>query len=320
MIMKISTKLFTATGCLLVSAAAINKIIFKNVQNKSTKTDYKTYKWKFGDIAYHTMGSGEPLLLVHSIIPGASHLEWKNNIDALSEYNKLYIIDLLGFGDSSNPAITYSSYIYTQLINDFIKDVIEEPVNISAASNSASFAVMAYKFHPENFKKMLLISPDGISSSNSGSSNSDSRNKFVMETPLIGTSIYNALNSKPLLKSYLCDKVYYRKDFVTDEILNRYYCSAHKNGADSKYPIAALISNYLSINIETAFAEIEVPVFVLWGENNELNPVSGIEKAKKLNENINFGIFDETRLLPHEEKAEEFNILCKNFFNDVISF
>ena len=47
-------------------------------------------------------------------------------IDKLAENHAVYALDLLGCGRSEKPKITYTNYLYVQLISDFIKNVIHE--------------------------------------------------------------------------------------------------------------------------------------------------------------------------------------------------
>ena len=61
----------------------------------------------------------------------------------LEKTNTVYTIDLLGCGRSDKPNITYTNYLYVQLIDNFIKDVIKEKTDVVATGSSVSFTVMA---------------------------------------------------------------------------------------------------------------------------------------------------------------------------------
>ena len=54
-------------------------------------------------------------------------------------------MDLLGCGCSDRPKITYTNFLYVQLITDFIKAVIKQPTDVLTSGLSGSFAVMACK-------------------------------------------------------------------------------------------------------------------------------------------------------------------------------
>ena len=68
-----------------------------------------------------------------------SSMEWDKVIDTLSREHTVYTIDLLGCGKSDKPAITYTCYLYVQLLTDFIRDIIGEKTDIVATGASVFF-------------------------------------------------------------------------------------------------------------------------------------------------------------------------------------
>lgn len=97
----------------------------------SHMTDYlpsggKYYHWKYGNIYYTKSGKGKPVLLIHDLDPTASSYEWKAVTKKLAENHTVYAIDLLGCGRSEKPNMTYTNYLYVQLMNEFISNVINE--------------------------------------------------------------------------------------------------------------------------------------------------------------------------------------------------
>ena len=109
----------TAVGTMHV----INRVFahIATAYNYLDGNDLKYYDWRFGRIAYRKTGSGSPVLLVHNFDACSSMHEW-NNIEAeLAKTNTVYSIDLLGCGCSERPILTYTNFLYVQLINDFIK-------------------------------------------------------------------------------------------------------------------------------------------------------------------------------------------------------
>ena len=99
--------------------------------------------WKHGRIYYTKTGSGAPLLLIHDLHPASSSYEWSRMMKKLEKTNTVYTIDLLGCGRSDKPNITYTNYLYVQLMNEFISNVINEKTDVIATGDSLSFVVMA---------------------------------------------------------------------------------------------------------------------------------------------------------------------------------
>ncbi len=124
------------------------------------KLPEKTYKWKHGDISYSKSGSGMPILLIHDLLHGQSSDSLKDLQDELEKNYTVYNIDLIGCGVSERPPIIYTNYLYVQLINDFIKDVIKESCVVVSLKTSAAITMMASTLEEANFKKLVLVEPD----------------------------------------------------------------------------------------------------------------------------------------------------------------
>ena len=83
----------------------------------------------------------------------------------LEKKHTVYTIDLLGCGRSDKPNLTYTNYLYVQLITNFIKDVIGEKTDVIATGTSSSFTVMACNMEKNLFKKLILINPEDLKDS-----------------------------------------------------------------------------------------------------------------------------------------------------------
>lgn len=127
--MKAKNKIITA---ILLSAgtaagtALINKYIKMTAISKNLLSvqEPHCYKWRLGNIHYTKIGNGKPLLLIHDLDSSSSGCEWDNLISQLKNQYTIYTIDLLGCGRSEKPNLTYTNFLYVQLINDFIKSEI----------------------------------------------------------------------------------------------------------------------------------------------------------------------------------------------------
>lgn len=314
--MKIKSKLIALATTAVLSAIAINVKIFKNAEktlspskNEDDITEH-IYNWKFGKISYKTMGKGSPILLVHSLIPGTNEKEWQKNIFELAENNKLYLINLLGYGDSERADITYSSYLYVCLINDFITDIIKEPAVVIASNTSASISAMSYVFNPNNFKKICLVCPP-ISPKKTGLYNA--LKKLPLDLPILGDLFFNYFNSKKVLKSFLKENIYSDTAFITDEKINNLYAYSHKGGGTNRYLFTSFITNSFEIGIETSLPEIDIPVLIVYGDSL-IDSYKNIETIKTLNPSVTVKLL-KGKSLPNEEDFEEFNKLCLSFIN-----
>lgn len=293
----------------------INRTLFKlgSYRYKKIQRKYKTYSWKLGKIHYRVEGRGLPLLLIHGIGNGASSYEWRKNIPFLSKHFRVYSIDLLGFGYSSRPKITYTAYLYVQLIQDFIKDVIKEPVFVIANSQSASFALMSCAMSPGLFKKLILISPTGIDKQSKYPEPKTKIIKKLIETPIIGTTFYQVISSKPYICYFLKNKLYRSRYSINSSLVNAYYGSAHLGGPSSRYFLASFLGEYLNVNVRETLRKVTCPICIIWGRENELVPLKLLDEWTLLKPSITSYIFDKSKAMPHEEEPLYFNEICKDF-------
>ena len=66
-------------------------------------------------------------------MPGASGYEWNAVTKELATEHTVYTIDLLGCGRSEKPEITYTNFVFAQLLCDFAKNVIKEETDVIAS-------------------------------------------------------------------------------------------------------------------------------------------------------------------------------------------
>ncbi|MDR2899428.1 MAG: alpha/beta fold hydrolase [Clostridiales bacterium] len=302
--MKRSCKIILTALSLLAVPAAINHYIslkFGYLNNQYERNRH-TFNWRFGSVSYKKTGRGAPVLLVHGLGIGASSYEFEAAAKVLSKYYRVYTLDLIGFGMSEKPGISYSSYLFTSLINDFVTDVIKEPCFIAASAHSADYAVMAYNLNHDNFKKMLLISPSGLK-------NDEPENVLlgkIVDLPLYGTFVYNILSSKLSIRYFLKKFAFYDGSMVTKSVVNKFYEAAKKDACQSRYPVSAFMCGKLNTDIRESIKRVQIPVRILWNNDAELLH----SRAYK----FEYSVFDRTKMLPHMEKPVSFASLCKTFF------
>lgn len=257
-----------ATGIIYV----INRLIFatavlKNLL-KSSADNY--YNWRFGKVYYKKKGHGSPVLLIHDLTVYSSAYEWNKVVNELAETHTVYAIDLLGCGRSEKPRITYTNYLYVQLIADFIKNVIGEKADVIASGYSGSFTVLASYTNPEFISKIILINPPSLASLNKVPSKRSKLYKFILEFPIFGTLIYNIKTCQSNIQLLFTEKYLYNPFSVTPEMVDTYYEAAHKSLSNSKFLLSSLVAGYTNNNITHALKEINQSVTILYceGEND----------------------------------------------------
>ena len=259
------------------------------------------YAWRNGTIFYQKKGIGKPILLIHDLNPISSSYEWSNIIDKLSETHTVYTIDLLGCGKSDKPSNTYVNYLYVQLINDFIKDIIGEKTDLIVTGESFTFAIMAERMNKNVIGKITAINPTDITYNVQSPTRISEMIKHLFELPLIGTFIYNLIvNSKTINKQFN-EKYYADETKISVNLTDIYYESAHLQGSNGKYLFASILGRYTNINIIHALKQISNPIhFIITDAASK-----DIEEYVKYNHNITIDHISDAGYLPQLEKPEE---------------
>lgn len=281
----------------------------------------RLYPWKYGDIFYQVKGNREakPLVLIHSFAPGASSYEWRKNFDTLAEQFRVYAIDLLGFGLSDRPAIDYTVEAFTDLIGDFIAEVIAKPTFVVAHGLSCAYVIGNAYRRPQLFERLVLVTPPSNLLQETPLSLLDAVQKFVLRLPVIGQLLYNASTSRRAIRDYYDSEGYYNSSLVTDQLVEYLYTGAHQRNA--RFPMASFYSDNLTMDVYEPLARLQQPVVALWGRESEgqLAPTETSEAFKRVNFRIDTRILDNCKQQLQDEQAATFNNLIREFAGTTIA-
>mgnify|MGYP003301187066 CR=1 FL=1 len=300
---------FTLIGLFSISLAslyAINKTISKLATSKGLLTDKnrQTYHWRFGDISYSVKGEGKPVLLVHNLKEDSSSVEWTEIISKLAKTNTVYAIDLLGCGLSEKPDITYTSYMYTQLINDFIRNIIKRKTSVIATGRSASFVLGACSVNEKSYEEIILINPENIHSLCKAPSKRTKTAKLILKTPVIGTFIYHILTKRKYIAEDFIDYYFYDRENISEALIDSYYESAHIGEGKAKNVFISVKGRYSNANIIRTLKNVNQNIHIIAGHE-----IPGIEEDMKeyqyYNPAIEVEYIDFTKGLPQLESPDE---------------
>ncbi|MEG7530391.1 MAG: alpha/beta fold hydrolase [Hungatella sp.] len=299
----------------VVTTALINKCIKLSATSKNSLEAHSSlcYHWRFGDIHYTKVGSGKPLLLIHDLDAASSGYEWSQVISDLKENYTVYTLDLLGCGRSEKPYLTYTNYLYVQLISDFIKSEIGHRTDIIATAASTEFTIMACSNNPELFDRIMLINPDSILSCSQIPGRYGKFYKAFLDLPVIGTLLYNIAFSRQVLKETFLKNYFHNPYAVKESYLNAYHEAAHL-GASAKSVYASVHCNYTRCNITSALKKIDNSIYLVGGSD-----MSHIEELLKeytqYNSAIEYSLIPDTKFLPQLEKPSALISTIRMFFS-----
>lgn len=303
---KHSWKFYAAmTACTIAAMHIINRIIFtlSGEQNLLFSHNGHTYSWRLGDIFYTKQGQGKPVLLIHDLDYAASDMEYRYMVKELAENHTVYTMDLLGCGRSDKPAMTYTAYAYVQLITDFAKEIIGEQTDIIASGNSANLAILSAYSSPDLFDHINLINPVSIRKQNKIPKKCLTYYKKLLETPIIGTFLYNIASSKLVLK-YRLSQGYYYPYVLKNKTLTASYEAAHRGDANAKYLFASKRARYTNSNMLHALSAMKNPITLIVGED-EINGAETANDFVEVNNRIQVNLVANSKHFPQIEQPED---------------
>lgn len=301
-----------ATGTIYI----MNRIIYylSTIDNLLGNTEGNYYEWRFGKIFYKKQGEGKPILLIHDLNAHSSGYEWKKVTSALAEYNTVYTIDLLGCGRSDKPNITYTNFLYVQMINDFIKHIICDKVDVIATGESASFVVMACNTGEDTINRIAMVNPSSLYELAKIPTKRTKTLKFLINIPILGTLLYNILQSQKSLDEVFTFQYFYDDTKIDNTIVKTYYEAAHTDKIKSKFLFASIKGRFTRANISSCIGNITNSIYIISGKENSQYEETA-EQYKHFVPAIETISIPDTKYLPQLERPSAFIEQIKIFFD-----
>jgi pimeloyl-ACP methyl ester carboxylesterase len=264
-----------------------------------------TWRWRFGDVAVYEAGepSSPPLLLLHGHHAAASAAEMRRPFERLAGRFHVYAPDLLGYGLSDRPDIEYEPQIYIELIEDILREVVQQPASVVASSLTSAYAIEAAFSSPEWISALVLVCPTGVRRllEQSGPGRAIER---LLRLPVLGQGLYNGIASRPSIRYFLEAQTYFDATLVTDNMVEQFYRTAHVPGA--RYAPGAFVSGKLYWDASEAWSRLEQRVLLVWGKEARLTPVTDAAAFLATNPGAELEEIGAAGILPHDEQPEQF--------------
>lgn len=222
-----------------------------------------------GRLSYYALGSGAPLLLIHSINAAGSAYEVRPIAERMAGHRRVYAVDLPGFGFSDRSERAYTIRLYTDAILDMLDVIAEEsqggPIDALALSLSCEFLGRAATEHPDRFRTLCFVTPTGFEK---GSETRRGARESAREVP----GLYRAFTF-PLWKQALFDLLASRRSIrfflektwgskaIDEGLLDYDYLTTHQPGAPNA-PFNFVSGRLFAADIRTVYEAITRPVYL----------------------------------------------------------
>jgi len=264
-------------------------------------------------VRYAVGGSGPPLLLLHGI--ARSLEDWNDARVDLETRHTVYAIDLAGFGGSYPLAGTSDLPALGRSVLAFLDAVdVREPVRIVGNSLGGAVALQAVALSPERFAALVLVDSAGFGSEVAAGLR-------ALALPGVGRLLLRP--NRSLARRHV-QGIFHDPAQVTEERIQLAYELASRVGsAEVLLEVGRSLGNLRGIRPEwrrdllDQVRKLDIPVLLLWGENDRVLPIAHLEAAHEAFPAASTHVFPATGHMPQMERPAEFSEVVIGFLEGV---
>jgi len=262
-------------------------------------------------IFYAVKGEGTPLVLIHGY--GAGIWVWEKQIEVLSQWYRVYALDLIGHGFSDRPKVPYTPETYIHCLKDFMDGVGIEKATLIGNSMGGGVAWAMTIFFPERVDRLILIDcvpPDVLHQVKNQSFRMLAAIKDIPFLPFLIMGARGKSSIRQILLECVSDI-----RLITPEIVNRQYQLSKIKGTTW-----ALYSTFKhakeALKLKDPFSLIRKPTLFIWGERDLIFPPQLGESLHRAIAGSKFHRIGKSGHIPMWETPGEVNQAILNFLQE----
>jgi 4,5:9,10-diseco-3-hydroxy-5,9,17-trioxoandrosta-1(10),2-diene-4-oate hydrolase len=258
--------------------------------------EINTRYWKAGS-------QGLDVVLIHGLGGCVEH--WLPSFAPLSAQHRVYALDLPGHGLTDKPLdAPYTIEFMAEFVRDFIKTLGIERAHIVGHSMGGAVSAQFTIRQPEMVHTLTLVSSVGLGKQ------ADIGTR-VLTIPLLGELLMRP--SRSGVETFL-KRLVYDPSLINDELVELNFTMSSQPSAQSAFfktlrAMGNLLGQKKSLYgfILDGLATFAKPLFILWGRNDPVLPVSHGEALARRKSDARLKIFEKCSHLPMLERTQEFN-------------
>ncbi|MEO0802821.1 MAG: alpha/beta fold hydrolase [Cyanobacteria bacterium J06642_2] len=284
------------------------------------------WNWRDRAIFYVRSGSERspypPLLCVHGF--GASTDHWRKNIADLSRDFEVWAIDLLGFGRSAKPDLTYSGELWCEQLHDFVRDVIGRPAILIGNSLGGYASLCAAANYSQEAVGLALLNSAGPFSPTSAVESAtpsplqkgvQQATKSLLLQPWASELLFRYTRQRSVIRKTL-KKVYCDPAAVTEQLVDDIRRPADDPGAARVF--AAVFKSPQGETVDALLQKLQCPLLLLWGEGDPwMNARDRSAKFRQYYPNLTERFFAAGHC-PHDEVPHLINPAIRTWAIDLV--
>ncbi len=259
---------------------------------------------------------------------GACKEHWRKNQKILSKIGPCYSIDLIGFGESSQPkaklgiieddgtSFSYNFDNWARQVSGFCESIINQKVILIGNSIGGVIALQAAKILKDKCKQVILINC-ALRTLDDKRLNEKSvliqsirpLLKFLVKQRWLSKRLFNYAANRSFIESIL-KKAYPSGRNIDKELINMLYKATQRVSASEPfYGFTNIFDDYLAPEL---MKDLNLPVHLIWGDQDPWEPIKEAELWFKSIQCIqSLEIIHGKGHCPHDEDPESVNPILK---------
>ncbi len=262
------------------------------------------------------------IVLIHGF--GASKDHWRFNQKKFGKIAPCYALDLIGFGESSQPisklqyernipnSFFYSFDKWTDQIIDFCNQIVQKPVLLVGNSIGAVIALNAAEKISHACKGVILIDCAQRTMDDKRLGEQPLFMRFIR--PIIKTFVRQRFLSETIFKNAakpdfirrILKIAYPSGNNIDDELIEILYKPTQRIGASEAFRgFINIFDDHLAPDI---LKHLEIPVYLIWGEKDPWEPIKEARRWSREYKCIqSLDIILNAGHCPHDERPDKVN-------------
>jgi len=244
-------------------------------------------------------GSGPPLLLLHGF-GGTAIWQWHLQVPALMKHHRVFMPDLLFFGDSTSEKPDRSLEFHAETMTQFMDHFEVPSFHLMGLSYGGFVSLKIAGMWPARVDKLILVDCPGSLMDQEDHQQilerfqvKDVREIFIPKRPRDVRRLIKIAWKKPP----------YVPRFVLRDVLRTLY----RNQIPEKRELLDYLLSYMDERKEPP-TEIPHDTLVLWGEDDLVFPVAlGLRLKNHIGDNAQMRVIEGCAHAPNQEKKKIFN-------------
>ena len=277
------------------------------------------WRWQGQRCHWRVLGdpAHPPLVLLHGFAAGSGH--WRGNAHAIAAAGwRVYGLDLVGFGASSQPALWLDNRLWARQVQGFLEEVVQGPAVVVGHSLGGLVALSAAVFFP-TWVRAVVASPLPDPTLVMAKAIRPPRRRpwrrrlkrwlVILLCRLLPLELLVPLLAhSPLLD--LGIQSAYVTAVVGDQELHRVIAKPARRPGAVRSLRAMSIAMALRPHGATAPAllqRLRCPLLLIWGRRDQLVPVQVADQVLRVRPDLPLVLLDHSGHCPHDEVPEAFN-------------